>query len=215
MIKIKQKALDLGLYLLEITETCPNSHNCLWIGRRKLIPMLNNLRKFCPAEKCGVIIFREAFEDNSPAFYAEALKFCQFDGIDATIAARDRRIHDLRIFGRLVVFIIYPLFSETGVIPFLKPAEIEELRNNYYEVERLQTIKRMNEISHEWLEWVQAIMKNILSPYIYERYSSVIIYLVYLFLKGMGKNQLPDLMNMSWSEKHKFFSEIEKMISKK
>lgn len=228
MIKIMKERLDQGLGLLEITETCPNSHNCLWLRRPSLFKIPDALPEECLGEGCEVVIFRRTLEDNSPAFYGEALRLSRFDGVVRTTTAMaikrrrtkkkrlrklTRRTYDLHIFGELLVLAIYPLFLETKEIPFLKPAEIEELRNGYHDEEIRQTIKRMGEINPEWLEWVESIMENLLSTY--ERYPLAITYLVYLFLKGIEKDRLPDLKNMAQKEKDEFFLKIEEMVFKK
>lgn len=228
MVKIMKERLDRSLGLLEITETCPNSHNCLWSRRPAFFQAPDDLQEGCPGESCEVMTFRRMIENDSPAFYAEALKLSRFNDVVKTTTAMairmkgtkskrlrklTRRTYDLHIFGELLVLAIYPLYLELKEIPFLRSAEIEELRNTYHEEEIRQTVKRMGEINSEWLEWVEAIMENLLSTY--ERYPLATTYLIYLFLKGIEKNQLPDLKNMAQDEKDKFFLEIEKMIFKK
>ena len=228
MIRIVEEMLDMGIDLLEITETCPNSHNCLWSKRSSLFQIPGALPKGCPRKNCSIVVFRKLLEDSSPAFYAEALMLSRFDSLIKTITdlvvkkngARrkkprklTRRIYDLHIFGQLIVMTIYPLFLETKEIPFLRTAEIENLKNSYHEAEIHRTLKIMRDINPEWLDWVESIMENLLSTR--ERYSLAAIYLVYLFLKGIDKNQLPDLKNMARDEKERFFLEVEEMIFKK
>jgi len=228
MIKIMKEKLNRGISLLKITKNCPNSHNCLWSRRPGLFHAPHLLPKGCPREKCEVVIFRKAFEDDSPAFYAEALKLSQFAGVvRATVALTVekkeskrkrqkkliRRTHDLHVFGELLVLAIYPLFLETKEIPFLSSAEIANLKNGHRDAEICQTLQRMNEINPEWSEWVKSTAKNLLATY--ERYPLAIIYLVCLFLKGLEKTQLPDLQAMSLQDKEKFFSELMSSISQK
>jgi len=154
MIKIMRERLDQGFDLLTITEACPNSHNCLWISRQKLFRVPGALPENCPQESCELVIFRKRFEDESPAFYAEALKLSLFDDIaQATavvamkrkikkrkLAKLSRRIYDLHIFGQLLILAVYSLSLAAKEIPFLKTAEIMEFRNNYHEAEMHQTI---------------------------------------------------------------------------
>lgn len=228
MIKILKEDLDLGLDLLEKVETCPVSHNCLWLQRINLFKIADSLPEGCPKENCQVIIFRKILETDSPAFYAEALALSRFDGVlHTTIAISlkrkrakrkkqrklNRRIYDLHIFGQLLVLAIYPLFLEAKEVPFLKTAEIAELRDGYHDAEIRQTIKRIGELNPDWLEWIESITENLLSNY--EQYPLAMTYLVYLFLKGLEKTQLPNLQEMPAEDKDKFFSEIEKMIFKK
>jgi len=228
MIKILPEKLDQGLGLLEITETCPNSHNCLWLSRPKLFRMPDSLPEDCPKENCEVILFRKILEEDSPALYAEALRLSRFDGVVKTTVAMvlkrkgtkrkrlrklTRRTYDLHIFGQLVVLALYPLFLEAKEFPVLTSIEIKELREAYRETEIRHMVRRMGELNADWLDWIEAIMENLLSTY--ERYPLATTYLIYLFLKGIEKNQLPDMEKMSSIEKEKFFSEIEKMIFKK
>lgn len=226
MVEIMTERLNQGLGLLAITETCPNSHNCLWSKRPNLFQIPDILPEGCPGESCEVIAFRKTLEENSPAFYAETLRLSRFDGVVKTTIAMAikrkgnkrkrsrklaRRAYDLHIFGQLLILAIYPLFLETKEIPFLKPVEIEGLKDNFHDAEIYQTEKRMGKINSDWLEWMESLMGNLLSSY--ERYPLAIIYLVYLFLEGIEKDQLPDMKNMARDEKEKFFLEIEKGIS--
>ncbi len=43
-------------------------------------------------------------------------------------------------------------------------------------------------------------------------YYDSVFYLIYLFLKGLEKNQLPDVEAMPSEEKKKFFLEIERYL---
>lgn len=223
MIKMVADKLQQGLNLLEITRTCPRSHNCLWLARPRLFQMPDILPRGCPRENCEVIIFRTTLESSSPAFYAECLRLSQFDSILSTTTAIvtsgrrgnrgrklkgvSRHIYDLRTFGEIIALTIYPLFLETKEIPFLSFKEIAELKNDYRETE---TIEKMREINAEWLSWIESITQDLVSD---QTYPSAAIYLAHLFLKGLEKTQLPDFKTMSGQDKEKFFREIEKGLS--
>lgn len=226
MIKITVEELDQGLNLLDTMETCTNSHNCLWLKRSILSKASNALLEDCPDKKCQIPAFRITLENFSPAFYAEALKLSRFDEVSKTTVAMlmkrktikrkkqeklIRRVHDLYIFGELFVLAVYPLSLAAKKIPFLKPTEITEFRNHYREAEIRQTVKEMEEINSEWRDWVTSTTQYFLSTY--ERYPYAATYLVYLFSRGIEKDQLPDLQNMPQNEKDEFFSEIQKAIA--
>ena len=229
MIRILDEELNLGIDFLQEIGDCPKSPNCLWLRRDNLFMVPNALPKNCPKESCQVVIFRKMLESESPAFYAEALRLSRFHKVIKNIVAVERegkstkktilgRIdchdYDLHTFGYLVVITIYPLFLEAREIPFFKTAEIENLKNAYQEPETvIQTMRKMHEISPEWLGWIKTVSENLVFDY--EYYFPAAIYLAYLFLAGIEKNQLPDLNNMTLREKNKFFSELEKMLFKK
>lgn len=227
MLKILKEGLDLGLNLLEEFERCPNSHNCLWLRRAELFKIPGLLPKDCQKENCSIIIFRETLEADSPAFYAETLRLSEFNYVARVtyVLAKNgkkarkkklrkltRIIYNLHIFGQLVIIALYPLLLETKEVPFLKPKEIEELGDAYHLKEIRQTIKKMGKINQEWLEWIDSVAGNLISN---QTYPIAVIYLVYLFLKGLEKTQLPEMKKMSKEEKKEFFSEIEKSISRK
>jgi len=195
MIKITKEKLFWGLDLLETTKQCLNSHNCLWNKRSGLFQKTELLPKNCPRENCKVVIFRKTFENSSPAFYAEALNLSRSD----------------RAFGQLLVLAIYPLFLETKQIPSLTTAEITALKRNYYSAQIYQTKKTMEKINTEWVDRLGLFAQNLRFAHEYHRLA--IIYLVYLFLKGIEKTQLPDLEGMSSEEKEEFFAELVKGTS--
>jgi len=188
---MKEK-LFLGIDLSETTKQCPNSHNCLWIRRSNLFQKAELLPRNCRRENCRVVVFRKTFEDSSPAFYAEALSLSRLG----------------RAFGQLLVLAIYPLFLETKQIPYLTTAEILVFKKSYYSAQIYQTKKTMKKINTEWVDRLGLFAQNI--RFAHEHYRLAIIYLVYLFLKGIEKNQLPDLQTMSPKEKDEFFSELVK-----
>jgi len=221
MVKVTRNGINEGLVLMQIMEICLKSHNCLWLSRPKLFQETNTLPYYCPKERCLVVIFRKTFENDSPAFYAEALRASLFASTVQTPAnaipgggkakkkrARKlrRRIHDLRVFGQLVALSLHPLFYENKRFPFLTSAEIKTLRNNYHASEIHKTLKKMTNADSEWIEWLDLVRRDLLSAD--KRYPMSMVYLAYLFIKGLEKDQLPDLTNMSQEEKDKFFVEI-------
>lgn len=229
MIKIAKDRLNQGLDLLGITEACPNSHNCLWLARSTLFRIPNALPRGCPRENCEIIVFRTALENDSPAFYVEALRLSQFNDIVKTTAALvikrkevtrkarkrklrklSQRTYNLHIFGQLLVLTTYPLFLEAKEVPFLRFKEIAELRNNYREAAMRQTTEKMKKINAEWFGWVEAVIEDLVFNQAYPR---AIIYLVYLFLKGLEKTQLPNFKAMSREDKEGFFLEIARGIT--
>lgn len=225
MIRITQERLDQGLGLLNIAGNCPNSQNCLWSKRLDFLYAPCGLPKGCPRERCGIVIFRKTLEEDSPAFFAEALNLSQFNGIVKMGAAIEtkagwdqknaleiftERANDLHIFGQLFILALYPLFLETKQIPFLETKEVINLAKGYSGKEARQTSEKMRGINFEWFRLTREIMRYLVSN---DGYPQRITYLVYLFLTGLEKDQLPDLMNMPSEEKEKFFSEIVKGIS--
>lgn len=225
MIEITKGRLSQGFDLLRVAENCPSFHNCLWLPRPFLPRLIDALSKSCPCGDCKIISFRKTLEEDSPALYAETLRLSRFADMSKLAAnmkkpvvsdkmARKirRRSHDLRIFGKLIILALYPLFLETNEIPFLMPVEIRELEKNYGESEIRQTVLRMGEINTNWAGWIESIIEDLLSAY--ENYPWATIYLIYLFLKGIEKNQLPDLSNMTRKEKDKFFLEMKTLFNK-
>lgn len=224
---IDEYQLDQGLELLEIMDYCDNCPNCLWERRDKLFKISVFLPDGCQRENCEVVIFRKVFEECSPILYAEALKLSRFNDIiktNADIADRKkkkrkkvkkliRRTDNLHVFGQLLVLAFYPLYLETREIPFFRAVEIVKLKANYNKEVIYQTEKTINEMNSQWFKWLISVSSNIVADHKY--YLSAIVYLIYLFLKGKEKTQLPDLKNMTESEKNQFFKGLEDMISKR
>lgn len=218
MIRISNSELSSGINLSNKVYRCPNSHNCLWMKRTRLFTGF--LPRACLKENCPAVIFRKKFEGDSPSCYAEALRFSQWwcASALATIDKRreidrkklERRVDDLDTYGQLVILIVHPIDLATGEIAFLKPKEIEILEKSWSLEERNRTIQTMREINPAWLAHIKSVMRYIVSN---QTYYDAIFYLVYLFLKGLEKNQLPDLEIMPQEEKEKFFLEIEKSLS--
>lgn len=226
-MKITEEELQPGRDLFNIAGICPHSDICLWMKRSIIFQISDTLLEDCLGENCPILVFRKTFENSSPAFYAEALGLSRFDKVLKTANAMamkkkrvkrkrqwrlKRRTESLHVFGQLFVLAVFPLFLEAKRIPFLTSAEIAEFRNNYREAEAYQTVKEMRKISSEWLEQMTSVTKYLVSNY--ERYPAAITYLVYLFLKGIEKDQLPDIGKMSREEKDKFFLEIQKAIAR-
>ena len=215
MIKIAKKELYKGLNLSQNFYNCRNSHNCLW--RRRTDLFNGFLPRGCPKENCPVVIFRKKFEGDSPCHYAEALRLSQWWCISslATIDKRrkaekselERRVYNLDIYGRLVILTIHPLALTAQRIPFLKPQEIETLQKSWSPEERNHTEQTIYEINPNWFGLIESIMGKIISG---QASPAAVFYLAYLFLKGLEKNQLPDIG--ASEEKKKLFSEIERYL---
>ena len=215
MIKIAKKELYRGLDLSRNFYDCRNPHNCLW--RRRTDLFNGFLPRGCPRENCPVVIFRKKLEGDSPCYYAEVLRRSQWWCVSslATIDKRrkterrelERRVYDLDIYGRLVILTIHPLALTAQRIPFLKPQEIETLQKSWSPEERNHTEQTIYEINPNWFGLIESIMGKIISN---QTYFDAIFYLIYLFLKGLEKNQLPDIG--ASEEKKKLFSEIERYL---
>ena len=214
MIVISKNELQAGINLSRTVYDCGNSHNCLWAKRTGLFT--GSLPRACPRENCPVVIFRKKLEGDSPCYYAEVLRRSQWWCISslATIDRRreaerrelERRVYNLDTYERLVILAIRPLELATGGIPFLRPREIEALKNGWCSEESRQTAQTMYEINPNWFGWLESFTRKIAVD---QTYHEAVLYLVYLFLKGFDQ-QLPDLDTDK--EKAKFFSEIEKCL---
>ena len=88
MIRISSEELGSGLDLSRRVCACRSSHNCLWMKRTNLFTGF--LPRTCLKENCPVVIFRQTLEDDSPAYYAEALKLSQWYCV-SSLATIDRR----------------------------------------------------------------------------------------------------------------------------
>jgi len=217
MIVISKNELQAGINLSRTVYDCGNSHNCLWAKRTGLFT--GSLPRACPRENCPVVIFRKKFEGDSPCHYAEALRLSQWWCISslATIDKRrkaekselERRVYDLDIYGRLVILTIHPLALTAQRIPFLKPQEIETLQKSWSPEERNHTEQTIYEINPNWFGLIESIMGKIISN---QTYFDAIFYLIYLFLKGLEKNQRPNFEAMTQKENEELFLEIEKRL---
>ncbi|MFH1423625.1 MAG: hypothetical protein ABIG29_01535 [Candidatus Nealsonbacteria bacterium] len=217
MIKISDKELSSGLDLSRRIYACKNSHFCLW--RKRTLLFTGFLPRICLKENCPIVIFRKTLEDDSPAYYAEALKLSQWYCV-SSLAEIDRRkeikrkqlekmVYDLDIYGKLLALAIQPLALSAKRIPFLKPREIKALKRDWSLDALAETEQTMHEINPNWLGWLGAIMNDIT---VNQTYREAVPYLVYLFLMGLD-NQLPNLGAMAEKEKEIFFSDIERCLS--
>jgi hypothetical protein len=215
MIKIAKNELYQGINLSRNFYDCRNSHTCLWQTRSSLFT--GPLPRGCPKENCPVIIFRKKFEGDSPCYYAEALRLSQWWCVSslASIAKwrkaekreLERRVYNLDVYGRLVVLAIHPLDLAATEIPFLKPEEIKTLKKNWSPEEMERTKRTICETNPDWLGFIESATRKFTC---FQTYYDAVFYLIYLFLKGLEKNQLPNLGDRE--EKEKFFSEIERHL---
>lgn len=231
MIRIVEEDLDEATDLLDIAEYCRFSHYCLWDKRERLPFIFRQAgAEFCPGEDCPIIVFRRKFEAESPAFYAAALNFSKTkNAIKNALKALEtnqgsnrcrrrrylRRLDEMKTFDHLILVALYPLSLKAETIPDLTQGEITALLKKYNssEEERRRNLERMGEINSDWVYWIDEIGDALLSEN--KQDIALITFLVYLFIEGLEKDQLPDLGVMSKEEKGKFFVELLEKTSPK
>lgn len=230
MVEIPDENLDFTDSLLMITEKCRFSHNCLWRNRKDL-PFIfkNNTDTNCQKDNCPVVLFRKKFESDSPAFYFEVSQLARTKTVIKHAmkalethwgSARQRRkrylrrLDTLRSFDHTFLLAVYPLYLQAQTIPAIKKEEFLDLLKRYNNdpVERNRHVEGLYEINEEWAIWLGEAMYDLFTDSIYT--PPIIYFILYVFLKGLEKNELPDFKKMSFKEKADFFTEINQAISK-
>ena len=228
MIRISDQELYCTINLLKIIERCRFSHRCLWFERKDLLPTFQeSTHRPCLKDDCPIVVFRTKLELESPLFYAQALELCQVRNIlkravkilgmkyGSNRQRRRRylrRLEEIKNFDYLFIQAIYPLSLKMAEVPFLKYKELVELTDTYNNSSaRFQIIEEMTKVNYEWFTSIYDMARYLTSDS--DHYSSNIFYLAYLYIKGLERDELPDLKNMPPRRKDEFFQEINREIS--
>ena len=227
MIKISDQELYCTISLLKIIERCRFSHRCLWFERKDLpFTFQESTFRPCLKDNCPIVVFRKKLESESPLFYAQALELCQvrnilkravkiFEMKHGSNRQRRRRylrrLEEIKNFDYLFIMAIYPLSLKMAEAPLLRYEKLVELTDIYNSSDRLQIIEEMTEVNYEWFTSIYDMARYLTSDS--DHYSSNIFYLAYLYIKGLERDELPDLKNMPPRRKDEFFQEINREIS--
>lgn len=209
MIKILDQDVYWGVQLSQLVATCPDVLECLWDRQKKC------------GKRCDLVEFRETFERQSPAFFGLCkrlsgyqsvfpdLRLIEIEGSPEQKYEVRERFHDLQTFSQAWTIVLYPLFlANNKEIPFLTVKEINEVEENFPNLDYQIAKKELEQFNTRWLERWDAISNNFYDEENFRKKT----YLVFrVFMRGLEKSGSPAGF-LSESEKEDFFKTLEKFI---
>lgn len=221
MIEISEEQLEQGLAMIRIADDCLESANCFF-GQKELFP-----KKQC----CKIPAFREAFESDSPIFFSKVRQIAGYEkalyniillqtGALKKLKVKRRawlEFKYLYIYTNTVLFTFFPLYlANNEEIPFLSFKEVKEKEKDFSQksIDQIsdETGKKMKLINEHWFDWISYNFLNDFNQSdtrYYFKYARAIALLVELFLAGMQRNKIPDILGRSEKENEEFFQQIE------
>ena len=202
MIEISAEQLKQGLKMAKLA-CCVRISHCFWGGRNP----------FYEITCCRVPAFGRIIKQDSELFFRKGFEISEYNNPQADF-------HDLHVYTETFILFSYPLFlANDRKIPFISLEEIKEEEEGFSKKTLDQvadeTLIKMRLINRYWFDWINITYLNSFNqPEKHKNSLRAIALLLELFLKGVRKSRLPDLLGCSLEEKKKFFQDLEQDLKR-